>query len=110
MPLWSLPPTVPCDSPVAVDVTIGVPFTVVDLNVTVATPVTADLLVVFNSVPVPDMLKVIEFVAVVTVRSEISHIFDVISDVAVPFASIDDELDVFSTFTGTDVVVIPTVP
>jgi hypothetical protein len=94
-------PVVPDASPVDAAVTTAFPEAVLDFSVTVAIPFTAFITVAVIKVPAPLKLKVTEFVAVVTIVSTASHNFDVISDVAVPFAAIVTCEAVFISFAGT---------
>jgi len=83
--------------------TVAVPAVVADRRIMVATPLEAFPVVVPSSVPAPVTVNVKTFVAVVTVLSSLSVTREVISEVAVPSATIVTGLAVLIIFTDIDI-------
>ena len=94
--------TLPCVRPAAVAVAVAVPEVSVDCSIIVPTAFAGVFVVAPNRVPVPLMLNVIVFVALVTGLLFVSESVAVISDVLVPFATIDADAAVTSTLFTVD--------
>jgi len=95
----------------ALAVTIAVPGTTLERRVAVATPSFADFAVEPSKVPSPEILNVRVLVAVVTMLLFMSAILEVMSEVAVPLASMPAGSAVFMSFAGgPNVVVTDTEP